>query len=156
MPRLFNPIRLHIKIERLEQALGRQIDVTNSVDRNLSLDWSEVQSVRSFSRSHSLSVYKRSHVELDVDIALAQPRQERVLIEWIFISQISEEESPDERISKILILAGLLNCPKPTSFRVLDCAGVIPPNKIDDPRYGFVYTFPPEANSEDSREPVIL
>lgn len=156
MPQLFTPIALHMKIERLEQALRRQIDVTNSIDRNLILDRSEVQSVRSFGRSHSLGVYKRSQVQVGVDFTFAQPRQERVLIEWIFISQISEEESPDERIGKILILAGLLNCSKPTSFRVLDCAGVIPPNKIDDPRYGFVYTFPPEVNAEDSREPFTL
>ena len=155
MPQLFTPMALHMKIERLEQALRRQIDVTDSIDRNLVSDRSEVQSVRSFGRSHSLGVYKRSQVQVGGD-SFAQPRQERVLIEWIYISQISEEESPDERIGKILILAGLLNCSKPTSFRVLDCAGVIPPNEIDDPRYGFVYTFPPEANAEDSREPFTL
>jgi hypothetical protein len=152
MPQLFTPMALHMKIERLEQALRRQLDVTDSIDRNLILDRSEVKSLRSFGRSHSFGVYKRSQD----GFTFAQPRQERVLIEWIYISQISEEESPDERIGKILILAGLLNCSKPTSFHVLDCAGVIAPNQIDDPRYGFVYTFPPEANAEDSMEPFTL
>lgn len=118
-------------------------------------DSSEIQSLHSFSRSHSLGLLQSSRLRKESYADEACP-QLSVLIEWVFASQMHEEETSDERIGKILIFAGLLSCPKPSSFRVLDCAGIIPPRRFEDPRYGFVYSFPSDASRMNIKEPVTL
>jgi hypothetical protein len=77
------------------------------------------------------------------------------LIEWIFQSQFPEDELENTRIDKLLRLTRLLQCPKPSEFRTLDCLGFLSPN-ADTAGYGFVYPFPADKGSTDAIEPIPL
>ncbi|KAK3995167.1 hypothetical protein QBC44DRAFT_389886 [Cladorrhinum sp. PSN332] len=146
----YDSMEIHLRINRLEQALRQEIEIPGATGGNLVLGQSQVEILRAFSRSHSLALYKPSDSTQSRDSQnICEPAtSQSVLVEWVFVSQMGESESEYERVQKVLALAGLLSCPKPRGFRVLRCAGFIPPDpQARTNEYGFVYVFPTSSSS---------
>ncbi|KAH6677597.1 hypothetical protein B0J14DRAFT_690071 [Halenospora varia] len=152
-PMLYANVGVHAPLYRLEQALQREIDSVGPEERDLILDWSQVKVTSTFSKNHHLGLYNCC-TGAGEDLNLTRPRN--VLIEWVLFSQFHEGGAGDERIGKLLALAGMLHCPKPKGFRVLDCLGFLPPQKSIHQRFGFVYPFPYKEGSTEAMGPITL
>ncbi|KAK4188329.1 hypothetical protein QBC35DRAFT_496835 [Podospora australis] len=130
-----------------------------AVGANLVLDHSQIQILSAFSRSHTLALFRPSDAAHDAtledNVTTPHSSSQRALIEYVFLSQMGESESEYERVRKVLLLARILNCPKPKEFRVLRCVGFCAPkSQGHDNEYGFVYVFPSSCNSDSPPIPL--
>ncbi|KAK4223973.1 kinase-like domain-containing protein [Podospora fimiseda] len=143
----YDSMEIHLRITRLEQALREEIKLPGTIDTKLLLDYSQIQTLSAFGRSHSLALFKESDAAQDV-MNISSPN---VLVEWVFLSQMGEGESERERVQKVSLLAGILSCPKPKGFRALQCVGFCTPDSRGHNReYGFVYAFPSSSSCTSS------
>lgn len=147
----YDSMELHLRIERLEQALRQEIEIPGTTGGNLVLGQSQIEVLRAFSRNHSLAFYKPSETASsgsNQDGSGSTDSSQSAIVEWVFVSQMGESESEYERVQKVLMLAELLSCPKPKGLRVLRCAGLLPLNSQErNNEYGFVYVFPSPCSS---------
>jgi len=95
----YEDLGAHAAMKRLEFALWQEMETADLKERELILDSSQIQSIRTFSPNHQLGIY--------TDSVTNKP----VLIEWVLFSKFEEGQSDEERIGKILIFAGLLRAP---------------------------------------------
>lgn len=139
-PDMYRSIGLRARLLRLNEALHGHMDSGGPEERDLVLDWSQVQITSTFSRYHHVGSYY--HGDSGAGDKFLGAERLKVLVEWIFPSQFAEDEPEDERIDKLLTLANLLKCPKPEGFHVLNCIGFLPPQETAHQGFGFVYGFP--------------
>ncbi|KAK4457373.1 kinase-like domain-containing protein [Cladorrhinum samala] len=137
----FRALDLPRRIENLDSALSAS--ARRVIDPGMILDWSNITERRNFDRSRSRAVYAPP---------FASDRDENVpvLIEWVFVTQMNPDESPEQRTEKMLLLASLLKGPHPEGVRLLRCLGFLRPKNpsasgsdSQDTQYGFVFAHPP-------------
>ena len=131
-------LQCHMALKRLISAMWTEVDRANPEQRKLILSLSQVEKTDALDEYHEIGWYDPSWYER----APSRGKQ-RVLTEWMLYTPLWDKQSEEAKVVKVLALAELLHYPKPKSFCVLDCVGVIPPSAASSHEgFGFVYSLP--------------
>jgi serine/threonine protein kinase len=154
LPAPFSDIGVHATLRRLELELWRQTQKVGPEQKKLLLRPSQLERQKSLSSYQELGLYHPSQGTSSFPASSAANR--RVLVEWIVYSPAWEGQTDEEKITKLLTLAEMLQNPLEGSH-VLRCVGVIPPTEsLHCQGFGFLYAYPQAIDGVSQREPQIL
>ena len=136
-------LKCHMALKRLNSALWTQVNRDTTPEmRELILSGSQFENTDTLDNYHELGWYDPSGSDTHQQGASSKGKQ-KVLTEWMLYSPLWENQSEEAKVLKVLTLAELLHYPKPKSFCVLDCVGIIPSSAAAHHEgFGFVYALP--------------
>jgi serine/threonine protein kinase len=157
VPTTYSDIAKQATLSRLTKKFWEEGEKSDPAQRRLLIRDSEVEREKNLSEFHGIGLLDRSSSrEAEGEVTTEQGRK-RVFIEWMLYTPTWEKQSDEEKLLKILGLGEILSQAKPTNFYVLDCIGVIPPNKeLNHPSFGLVYQYPNSESESPECEVVTL
>ena len=138
----YSDVGVFAALKRLEIALSKETESMGPEQNQLILKPWHVTDTTVVDAIHEIGSYRS--VERSTGSGIPnQIHRRKVIVEYMLYSPAWNAQSEEEKVLKVIAFTELLHSPKPTSFHVLDCIGVIPPTpRSAHDGFGFVYALP--------------
>lgn len=144
LPVPYSQIGKAAALKRLSMRIWKEDRDNGSSQQGLLITNRQIQRESKLSETHEIGWLDQKRT------TKSKATRTRIFIEWVLYAPSWEEQGEEEKILKTLALAEMLAHPKPETFRVLDCVGVVPPsNETNDPGFGYVYQLPHHIRNQE-------